>query len=234
MTTFVLIHGTGHGGWCWQEVAPLLREAGARVHTPTLTGVSDRSHVGGADVTLSTHITDVANLLFYEDVRDVVLVGHSYAGMVITGVAATAPERLGHLVYLDAYLPDPGQTEVDLWPPDMRAEIESNPDGGGDFRAPPTPELMGITDPGLAEWVMARVTPHPMRTYTEPAPAPPPEAEALKRTFISCTEGPLVRVFKPFADKARDAGWPVREIATGHEVALTRPRELAEVLLDVT
>ena len=114
MATFVLVHGTGHGGWCWQKLAPLLRAGGSEVYTPTLTGLGDRSHLLGCGVDLTTHITDVASLLFYEDLLDVILVGHSYAGMVITGVAATVPERLRLLVYLDAYLPDEGQSELDL------------------------------------------------------------------------------------------------------------------------
>src|SRR5947208_6414024 len=122
MATFVLVHGTGHGGWCWQKMVPLVRTAEHEVYTPTLSGVSDRSHLLDCGVDLTTHITDVASLLFYEDLSDVILVGHSYAGMVITGVAAKAPERLKQLVYLDAYLPDDGQSELDLWPAEMRAE----------------------------------------------------------------------------------------------------------------
>src|SRR3990170_4037586 len=123
MATFVLVHGSFGGGWVWQKVTPLLRAGGFDVYTPRLTGLSDRSHLLDCGVDLTTHITDVASLLFYEDLSDVVLVGHSYAGMVITGVAAQVPERLGLLVYLDGYVPDEGQTEVYLWPPAMRAEI---------------------------------------------------------------------------------------------------------------
>ena len=153
MPTFVLVHGTGHGGWCWQKVAPLLRAAGSEVYAPTLTGLGDRSHLLDCGVDLTTHITDVASLLFYEDISDVVLVGHSYAGMVITGVAAIVPERLRLLVYLDAYVPDEGQSEFDLWPSEMRAEIQADEAAGRGLRPPPTPALMGITDPELADWV---------------------------------------------------------------------------------
>lgn len=232
MSTFVLVHGTGHGGWCWQRVAPMLRSAGAEVHAPTLTGVGDRAHVLGAATTLSTHAEDVARLLFYEDLHDVVLVGHSYAGMVLSAVVATAPDRVGRAVYLDAYLPDDGQTEVDLWPDEMRAEIEADLHGGGEFRAPPTPELMGITDPVLVEWVRERITPHPMRTYTEPVPPAGAASASVRRSYVACTEGPLVGVFGPFADKARSKGWLVSEIAAGHDVMLTHPDELATVLLE--
>jgi pimeloyl-ACP methyl ester carboxylesterase len=233
MPTFVLVHGTGHGGWCWQRVAPLLRAAHADVHAPTLTGVSDRCHLQKCGVDLSTHITDVTNLLFYEDLHDVVLVGHSYGGMVITGVAAKAAERLGQLVYLDAYVPDEGESEVDLWPADMRAAIESDAQASDGLRAPPSPELLGINDAELAEWVRERITPHPVATYLEPPPPATAESSALPRTYISCTQGPLVPVFGRFADKARATNWSVRELATGHEAMLTAPDAVAELLLDI-
>ena len=234
MATFVLVHGTGHGGWCWQKVVPILRAAGSEVYAQTLTGVSDRSHLLECGVDLTTHITDVANLLFYEDISDVVLVGHSYAGMVITGVAATVPERLRQLVYLDAYVPDEEESEVDLWPPEMRAEIEAGAATSQGLRPPPTPELMGITDPAMADWVRARITPHPMATYTQPVPAGDERSAALPRAYISCTEGPLTTVFGPFANKAKAAGWVVREIATGHDAMLTAPDTVANLLLELT
>lgn len=233
MTTFVLVHGTGHGGWCWQKVSPILRAAGADVYAPTLTGVGDRSHLYDGSVNLSTHIKDVSNLLFYEDLRDVVLVGHSYAGMVITGVASTTPERLGRIIYLDAYLPDDGQNEVDLWPAAMRAEIEADAKAGDGRRPPPSPEMMGITDPAMADWARSRITPHPMATYTEAVPKGNAHSRAIPRVYISCTEGPLTPVFGPFANKAKAAGWPVREISTGHDAMLTAPDAVATLLLDL-
>ncbi len=233
MTTFVLVHGTGHGGWVWQKLAPLLRAAGHDAYTPTLTGVSDRSHLLKCGVDLTTHITDIANLLFYEDLAEVVLVGHSYAGMVITGVAATAPERLKRLVYFDAYLPDDGQSELDLWPAEMRAAILADAEAGQGLRPPPSPDFLGITDPGMVEWVKARVTPHPMATYTQPVPGGNDRSAALPRAYIHCTAGPTTSVFAPFAAKARARGWPVFEIATGHNAMLTAPREVAALLLEV-
>lgn len=233
MAVFVLVHGTGHGGWCWQKVVPALRAAGSDAYAPTLTGVGNRSHLLECGVDLTTHITDVASLLFYEDLSDVVLVGHSYAGMVITGVAAKAAERLGQLIYLDAYLPDEGESEADLWPADMRAEIEADAKESRGCRPPPSPELMGITDRAMADWVQERVTPHPMATYTEAVPKGSQQSASLPRAYIRCTEGPLTSVFGRFADKARAAGWPVREIATGHDAMLTAPDAVAERLLEL-
>jgi pimeloyl-ACP methyl ester carboxylesterase len=233
MACYVLVHGTGSGSWCWKKVAPLLRAAGNEVYAPTLTGVGDRSHLLRCGVNLTTHITDVANLLFYEDLSDVVLVGHSYAGMVITGAAARVPERLKLLVYLDAYVPEQGQTERDLWPAKMRAEIEADEAAGKVLRSPPSPALMGITDAGLAKWYLERVTPHPMTTYDEPAPAGNAQSAALPRAFIHCMNGPTEPVFAPFAEKARSRGWVCHEIAAGHEVMLTAPHEVASLLLNL-
>lgn len=231
--TFVLIHGSNDGGWVWQKLAPLLRAAGHAVYTPTLTGLSDRSHLLACGVNLTTHITDVVNLLFYEDLSDVTLVGNSYAGMVITGVAAKMPERLKQLVYLDAYLPDDGQSELDLWPAEMRAAVEAEAATSGLRQAPP-PALFGVTDPALAEWLAARMTPQPLATYTEPVSSGGASSAALRRVYIHCTEGPVTTpIFAPFAAKARARDWDVRELAANHIAMLTAPHEVAKLLLDV-
>ena len=235
MSTFVLVHGTGCGGWIWQKVAPLLRAAGNDVYTPTLSGLSDRSHLLACGVDLTTHITDVVNLLTYEDLSDVVLVGNSYAGMVITGVAASIPERLKLLVYLDAYLPDPGQSEADLWPPEVRAAAEAEARASGGLRQPPPPAVLAIPDPETLAWVAARLSPQPMATYTQPVSAGNAATAALQRAFIHCTKGPVTTpVFGVFAAKAREKGWPVRELATGHAAMLTAPLEVAELLTELT
>jgi pimeloyl-ACP methyl ester carboxylesterase len=210
----------------------MLRAAGSDVYAPTLTGLGDRSHLLDCGVNLTTHITDITSLLFHEDLSDVVLVGHSYAGMVITGVAAKAPERLRQLIYLDAYLPDEGQTEVDLWPPDMRAQIEAEAEASRGMRLV-TPEMMGISDPAMAEWARERITPHPISTYVEAVPKGSPRSAPLARAYITCTEGPLTSLLGTFAEKARAAGWPVREIATGHDAMLIAPDAVTKLLLEL-
>src|ERR671920_1676946 len=121
MTTFILIHGSMHGGWCWKRVAPLLRAVGHDVYTPTLTGLGERVHLAHPDVDLDTHIRDVLGVLKFEDLHDLVLVGHSYGTMVITGVADRVPERIGHLVYLDGAMASDGQAVLDFFPPEWRA-----------------------------------------------------------------------------------------------------------------
>ena len=132
MATFVLVHGAWHGGWCWRKLTPLLRAAGQEVFTPTLTGLGERAHLGSPDVGLGTHVRDVAQVLWYEDLADVVLVGHSYGGLVIGGVADQVPERLRHLVYLDAFVPEHGQSMLDLGPPERRPAMQARVAAEGD------------------------------------------------------------------------------------------------------
>jgi pimeloyl-ACP methyl ester carboxylesterase len=236
MYPFILVHGSNGGSWVWQKLAPLLRAAGHEVYAPTLTGLADRSHLLSCGVDLTTHITDVVNLLFYEDLSDAILVGNSYAGMVITGVAAKAPERLKLLVYLDAYVPEDGQSEVDLWPPERRAfaaAVEADAKG---LAQPPPLALFGVTDPALVDWMSARATPQPVSTYTEPVPPGNAKSDALPRVFIHCTDKPPTTpdIFEPFAAKARAKGWKVYEISAGHLAMLTAPRELAALLLELS
>ncbi|MDQ1280831.1 MAG: hypothetical protein QG670_2094 [Thermoproteota archaeon] len=234
MATFVLVHGSFGGGWCWRLVAPLLRNLGHDVQTPTLTGLGERTHLLRCGVDLNTHIEDVANLLFYEDLSKVVLVGHSYAGMVITGVAAKMPERIAKLIYLDAYVPIDGQSEVDLWPPPTSSDrFFVRPSGPNEMRPPPPPSAFGITDPKMAEWMTVRLQPQPMSTYLQAPPASSPESRAIPRAYILCTASSNPHVMAPFATRARSEGWQVREIAADHEVELTHPQELTNVLIEL-
>ncbi len=235
MAIYVLVHGSNGGGWVWNRLTLLLRAAGHEVYAPTLSGLSDRSHLLSCGVDLTTHIIDVANLLRYEDLSDAILVGNSYAGMVITGVAAKAPERLRLLVYLDAYIPDDGQSEADLWPAGVREARQADADAHGGLTQAPPPAIFGVTDPVLTEWINARSTPHPMATYTEPVPAGNARSAAIRRVFIHCTGNPATtpRIFDPFAQKARSAGWEVHELATGHLAMLIAPHELAELLVRI-
>ncbi|HSA74709.1 MAG TPA: alpha/beta fold hydrolase, partial [Candidatus Nitrosocosmicus sp.] len=196
MVTFVLVHGTGHGGWCWRLLTPLLRAAGYDVYAPTLTGLGASSHLLEQinKVTLDTHVTDILNLLFYEDLSEVVLLGHSYGGMVITGVAKKESRRLSHLIYLDAYLPLEGENEIDLWPAEQKQRYYIDLEAGLNSRAPMPSSMLGITDSKMSDWVQERLTPHPYSTY-EGAPISSSdngiENNSIPRTFIHCTSGPL-------------------------------------------
>jgi pimeloyl-ACP methyl ester carboxylesterase len=197
MATFVLVHGSWHGGWCWRLVAPLLRAAGHDVYTPTLTGLGEWVHLLNNGVTLETHIQDVVHFLFYEDLSEVALVGHSYAGVVVRGVAARVPERLGCILYLDAYLPPAGQGLFDIWSPEERKTARAQIAAGPGMRMPVSPAGMGIVDPDLAAWVAARLTAHPLRTCDQPMPEGNAASAALPRAYIHCMEGRLPHVLPP-------------------------------------
>ncbi|HEY3190963.1 MAG TPA: alpha/beta hydrolase family protein [Solirubrobacteraceae bacterium] len=231
MATFVLVHGAWHGGWCWRRVAAPLRAAGHEVHAPTLTGLGERAHLLGRHVDLATHVQDVAQLLFYEDLREVVLVGHSYGGMVIAGVAERAPERLAQLVYLDAFVPLDGRSMLDLFPARARAEtLERARVEGDGWRSPPRDEAepFGVVDPADAAWVRSRLTAHPVATWTQPLRLSSRAAAGLPRTFVECT---ATRWFGQYAARARsEPGWAYRELPTGHDAMITMPRELADLL----
>ena len=235
MTTYVLIHGAWHGGWCWNRVAPLLRAKGHDVYTPTLTGLGERVHLASQEVDLSTHVTDVLNVLEFEDLRDVVLVGHSYGGMVVTGVAgAAAPGRIGQLVYLDAFVPSDGQAMVDLVQ-GGRARY-----GEGWQLPPPAPPLgtFGISDENDFAWVKSKLVPHLGATLTEPVKLPSPlEEQPFGRTYILAAGERPPEAPSPFHSAAerlrQDPRWRVESLPTGHDVMVTMPRELTQILLSL-
>ena len=228
MATFLLVHGGWAGGWHWREVASLLRAAGHEVFTPTLTGLGERVHLASPDVGLDTHIQDILMVLKYEELRDVILIGYSYSGMVITGVSERAADRLAHLVYLDAYVPRDGESLLDMLGPDAAAFIEQAAQAYGDgWRIP--------HDPPDAP----RRTPHPLKTGQQPVSLTNPAATALPRTFIYCTQdkdamGPVGLPITRAAERAKsDSRWRYRELETGHSPWETAPRELASLLLEV-
>jgi pimeloyl-ACP methyl ester carboxylesterase len=225
-TTFVLVHGAWHGGWCWKKLAPLLRAAGHDVYTPTLTGLGERSHLLTRDIGLDTHIADIAAVLEYEDLRDVVLVGHSYAGMVITGVADKAAARIGQLVYLDALLPENGKAVVDYGrkPPPGTEDSWHDP-------SPATPQQFGVTDEVDVAWMKARFSDMPRKSMLQPLQLTSDATRSVKATFILCTKGSF---FEEAAERAKQRGYRYRELLSGgHDVMVSQPKALASVLLDL-
>ncbi|WP_199432002.1 alpha/beta hydrolase [Qaidamihabitans albus] len=232
MSTFVLLHGAWHGGWAWQRVIPALRAAGHEVYAPTLTGVSDRAHLLSPSVGLSTHAQDVVALVEAHDLGDVVLVGHSYAGQVVTAVADRIPGRLGRRVYLDAFVGDDGDAAIDLLPAKVAGHYRESVAGPGFGWLIPVRSLsvLGVSEQADLDWLGPRLTPHPWLTYTEPLRLSG-AGDAVPATFVECTD--WMRVFRPHAEKAAARGWPVHHLATGHEAMVTAPKELADVLLTV-
>ncbi|MHB1582799.1 MAG: alpha/beta hydrolase [Acidimicrobiales bacterium] len=236
MATFVLVHGGGHGAWCYQPVARLLRRAGHEVYAPTLTGLGERAHLLGPEVDLDLHVEDVVAVLHYEDLRDVVLVGHSYGGMVITGVAGRAAERIGKLVYLDAANPENGQSLVDVAGPVIEM---TRPAGkvvdGVELVLLPAPDagtFYGVTDPEDLAWMAERLTPHPWRCFEQKLDLDDEAAyAALPQYHIVCTSTLATRA-EDLVEGARAAGrlW---DIDTGHDLMITEPEKVTEALLEV-
>src|SRR5215217_1171926 len=186
MATFVIVHGAWGGAWSWNKyVVPLLRQAGHTVHPVTLTGLGDRTHLSSPDVTLDTHIQDVVNVLFYEDLHDVILVGHSYGGNVITGAADLCPERLQQLVYLDAATPSDGESSASRWPGRVDTLEEQARREGDGWKIPP-----GAIPPDqpdeISEWARPRRSPMPIKTMTTPVKLTRGET-TLPRAFVYCT-----------------------------------------------
>lgn len=232
MTTFILLHGAWHGGWCWGRVAPQLRAEGHTVYTPTFTGISDRSHLLSPAVDLSTHVDDVVRLIDAEGITDVVLVGHSYAGMVISAVAERRPQALRMRVHLDAFVPFDGEAAIDLLPEGPAhhyREAVAGP-GFGWLIPPRSLEVLGVKDQADLDWLTPRLTPHPWATYAEVIALGEAEA-SVPGVFIECTD--WMRVFQPHAERARTRGWPVHELATGHEAMVTAPDALSVLLQQI-
>jgi len=233
MATYVLVHGAWHGGWCWQRVRPFLRAAGHEVFTPTLTGLGERSHLAGPEIDLHTHIRDVVNVLEYEDLRQVILVGHSYGGMVITGVSELAADRLAHVVYLDAFVPQDGQALADLVAPQFRENARQQAQAAGGLLPPFPVEQYGVFADADVRWVGPKLVPHPFKAMITPVRLTGTAAAALPRTYIYCND-PAMGFFEAFAERTRTGkGWRYRELATGHDAMVTMPRELTTLLLEL-
>jgi pimeloyl-ACP methyl ester carboxylesterase len=231
-STLVLLHGAWHGGWCWKRVRRLLEAEGYEVLTPTFTGVSDRAHLLSPAVDLTTHTTDVVNLLEAEDRGPVTLVGHSYAGQVVTAVADARPDLIARRVYLDAFVGGDGDAAIDLLPEQVAGHYRESVAGPGfGWLIPPRSlEVLGVSETADLDWLTPRLTPHPWATYTEPLRLTG-AGNDVPAAYLDCVD--WMAVFAPHAAKARAAGWPVTELKTGHEAMVTAPAALAEALLDL-
>jgi pimeloyl-ACP methyl ester carboxylesterase len=205
MATFVIVPGATHGGWRWKAVRVALQAAGHEVYPLTLTGLGERSHLASPEIDLDTHVQDVVNVLEYEDLRDVVLLGHSYGGMVVTAVADRAAERLTRLVYLDAVLPHDGECVFDVFPPEVGADwAERARLHGEGWRWPPRPDA----DP--------RAAPMLLKPFQQPLRLTGTGGRAVPGVYVHCTAKTDRDDFVLFAGRARERGWPVYELATGH------------------
>jgi pimeloyl-ACP methyl ester carboxylesterase len=232
MTTFVLVHGAWHGGWCWRRVAQRLRAAGHEVYTPTLTGLCDRAHLATPETGVSTHIDDVVNLIRYEELEGVVLAGHSYGGFVITGVAERIAERLGALVYVDAFVPADAATRFAI-DAGRLADVQAAAKGNDGWRVPPPPATRwGIDDPADRAWVDRLCTPHPLRCFEEVQTLTGAWRTVARRSYIlaGAYAGSPFQGF--YAERKNDPSWRLRSLPAGHDMMVTVPGELAAVLIE--
>ncbi len=228
MADFVLVHGAWHGAWCWKKLLPPLWAAGHRAFAVTLTGVGERAHLLSGAITLDTHIADVVNLIEAEELPDPILVGHSYGGMVITGVAQCLGKRLRHLVYLDAIVPHPGESWSSSHTPDTQRGRRAVIAEHGSLPAP-DPTIFGLTGPDLA-WVARRQTPHPGAVYDAPLNFDAHRVASVPRTYIDCTQPALATIAAARQRVRSEPGWSLVELATGHDAMVSAPQALFDVL----
>lgn len=229
MADFVLVHGAWHGAWCWKRILPGLWSAGHRAFAVTLTGTGERAHQLAPGITLRTHIDDAAAVIEAEELRNAIVVGHSYGGMVITGVADRMPERIARLVYLDAVVPLPGESWSTAHPEQTQAQRRAAIAATGSI-PPADPALFGISGED-AQWVARRQTPHPGGVYDDPLHFDAARVATLSRTFIDC-HAPALATIAVMRERVRQQpGWQVQEIATGHDAMISAPEELLRLLL---
>jgi pimeloyl-ACP methyl ester carboxylesterase len=220
-TTYVIVHGAWGGSWDWRVVDSLLVQQGQRVYRPQLTGLGERVHLASPSVGLATHITDVVNTILWEDLRDIVLVGHSYGGMVITGVADRVPDRIRRLVYLDAFLPESGETTVDLADSIGSTFVRANIKG--DVIVP-----FWVTNTDT----IPRDVPQPVRTFTDTLRLNNPVAARIPGFYIlTVAPGKEPDPFQRFADRAARRGWPVHRLSADHVPERSAPAPLVALLL---
>jgi pimeloyl-ACP methyl ester carboxylesterase len=236
MADFVLVHGAWHGAWCWRDVLPLLAAKGHHAHAVTLTGVGERVHLMSPAITLETLISDVVNAIEAEEMERPVLAVHSFAGMIGTAIADRMPQRIAHLVYIDAVVPLPGESWSSTHTPATREARIAASQASRDYSfPPPDPSVYGLSG-AQHEWVKRRQVPHPGHTYTATVDFDPGRVAGVPRTFVDCVSPPLATIDES-RRRVRDpafwgAPWRVVELATGHDPMVSAPGDLTRVLLD--
>ena len=233
MATFVLVHGAMHGGWCWRDVGGRLAQRGHDVHRPTLTGQGDRRAALTPDVGVATHVRDLEELLWFEDLSAVHLVLHSYAGVLAGPLAERAGERLAAIVYLGAFITAPGQSLLDVEPPEVAERYRMEVAGAGEGWYLPASdaflEQWGIADEATRARVGVRLTAFPFRCQVEPTLFDPGPLERLRKVYVAHTSPPMASIAR-FAEAAAAAQWETHELACGHDMMLAAPEETADLL----
>jgi len=228
---FVLVHGLWHGGWCWQRVVAILAARGHQVTTPTNTGLGQRSHLLSRDITISTFVDDIANVLIWSDLKDVILVGHSFGGVAVTGAADRLPDRIARLIYLDGAIFENGESMFGLLPADLLAQRQKlvQESSGGLSLPVPSMDVLGIIRPEDKAFLAGRLTAHPAGTLTSPLILKNPVGNNLPVDYIVCTD-PIYQPAEVAHGCARAKGWPMHELKTAHDAMVTAPAETADLL----
>ena len=233
----VLVHGANHGGWCWVNVASTLRAMGYRVLTPTFTGLGERQHLRSPEITLTTHIDDIANLIEWEELDNIILVAHSYGGTVVTGVCDRMRERIARVIFIDANTPLDGQPTIPGLTVELAEKITGAPLIDGYLLPPLDPTRMGIDpdDTANIDWLNRRLTPHPLQTLTEPIRLANGGSDGMHRTFVLAT--PIEQLQKFAAEGTlkikADPSWRFREFLVGHDAMITAPNETADLIHEI-
>jgi len=232
MTTFVLVHGAWHGGWCYKRVARLLRQAGHEVYTPTLTGLGERAHLMSRAIDLRTHVEDIVGVMRCEELSNVVLCGHSYGGMVIAGVAERLAGKIYSLVYLDAFVPESGKSLFDYLPAEQSGQMRTDAAQNGEgYKITPIPAAAFAVNDRDAAWVDAMCVKHPLATFEQKLALS--GRQVPKQVYILAA-GWEPSPFQQFAARFKDdRGWQFVSIDCGHDVMVDRPEELADVLIGI-
>jgi pimeloyl-ACP methyl ester carboxylesterase len=226
--TFLVCHGAWSGGWAWKKMHPLMSAAGHRLVTPTYTGIGEREHLATPSIDLETHIEDILNVIRYEDLRDIVLIGHSYGGMVATGVADRARDRIAQLIYLDAFVPKHGQSLLDLNEPARQRMLDAVKAGDG-WRLPPSPTPPD-TAPADVEWLTDHRVRQPIKCFEMSLELHGGEL-TLPRSYIYALRATPADTFRPFAERAKsEPGWRYYEIDASHAPNVTAPETLVSLL----
>jgi pimeloyl-ACP methyl ester carboxylesterase len=230
--TFVLVHGSSAGGWCYRRVADLLEKAGHKVYAPTLTGLGERSHLMSGLITLDTHITDVVNVIRWENLQDFVLVGHSYGGWVISGVAEQVEGKISSIVFLDAFMPENGQRVLDTNSPRSRAEIEQAMKKAEVSRPAPPASVWNVNAKDQA-WVNEKFTAQPIGVAFTPIRLTGARDRVPKKTYVRAKGYDNPNFERYYAKVKSDRSWRTYEMPCGHEVMIDMPERTAEILLEV-
>ena len=230
--TFVLVHGAWHGGWCWRRVADRLRSGGHLVFTPTLTGLGERSHLLRAGIDLKTHIADVVNVIKWEDLSDIVLCGHSYGGMVISGVAEALPQAIRSIVFLDAFVPRHGEAVQDLTGPAVKEAAQAALQRG-DIVIPPRPaEGFGV-NPADRAWVDRLCVGQPIGTFTDKIALTGARDRIARKSYVRAKSYANPGFDRALGEVRSDPSWRSYEVPSGHDVMVDMPERLADILLEV-